>query len=154
MKLLINICAHDGIVSHYTGVGTIVKRYIEAFSNVLAKTKIEYTMNLFTPEYWKTSFGYSETTEKIHISMEKTKIFMISNGTNGKANYGTVKEWKELSQNTAQSINSLIDESDYDFIITIANDTPYAGLLELLNDSENHKKVWIPHSTVKIHRVD
>ena len=51
MKLLINICAHDGIVSHYTGVGTIVKRYIEAFSNVLAKTKIEYTMNLFTPEY-------------------------------------------------------------------------------------------------------
>lgn len=154
MKLLINICAHDGIVSHYTGVGTIVKRYIEAFSNVLAKTKIEYTMNLFTPEYWKTSFGYSETTEKIHISMEKTKTFMISNGTNGKANYGTVKEWKALSQNTAQSINSIINESDYDFIITIANDTPYAGLLELLNDSENHKKVWIPHSTVKIHRVD
>lgn len=154
MKLLINICAHDGIVSHYTGVGTIVKRYIEAFSNVLTKTKIEYTMNLFTPEYWKTSFGYSETTEKVHTAMEKTKILMISNGTDGKVNYGTAREWKELSQNTAQSINSLIDKTDYDFIITIANDTPYAGLLELLNDNENHKKVWIPHSTVKIHRVD
>lgn len=154
MKLLINICAHDGIVSHYTGVGTIVKRYIEAFSNVLAKTKIEYTMNLFTPEYLKTSFGYSETTEKVHTAMEKTKILMISNGTDGKVNYGTAREWKELSQNTAQLINSLIDETDYDFIITIANDTPYAGLIELLNDNENHKKVWIPHSTVKIHRVD
>ena len=154
MKLLINICAHDGIVSHYTGVGTIVKRYIEAFSNVLAKTKIEYTVNLFTPEYLKTSFGYSETTEKVHTAMEKTKILMISNGTDGKVNYGTAREWKELSQNTAQLINSLIDETDYDFIITIANDTPYAGLIELLNDNENHKKVWIPHSTVKIHRVD
>lgn len=154
MKLLINICAHDGIVSHYTGVGTIVKRYIETFSNVLAKTKIEYTMNLFTPEYLKTSFGYSETTEKVHTAMEKTKILMISNGTDGKVNYGTAREWKELSQNTAQLINSLIDETDYDFIITIANDTPYAGLIELLNDNENHKKVWIPHSTVKIHRVD
>lgn len=154
MKLLINICAHDGIVSHYTGVGTIVKRYIEAFSNVLAKTKIEYTMNLFTPEYWKTSFGYSEATKKVHAVMEKTKILMISNGTDGKVNYGTAREWKELSKNTAQSINSFIDETDYDFIITIANDTPYAGLLELLNDNENHKKVWIPHSTVKIHRVD
>lgn len=154
MKLLINICAHDGIVSHYTGVGTIVKRYIEAFSNVLAKTKIEYTMNLFTPEYLKTSFGYSETTEKVHTAMEKTKILMISNGTDGKVNYGTAREWNELSQNTAQLINSLIDETDYDFIITIANDTPYAGLIELLNDNENHKKVWIPHSTVKIHRVD
>lgn len=154
MKLLINICAHDGIVSHYTGVGTIVKRYIEAFSNVLKKTNIEYFMNLFTPEYWKTSFGYSETTEKTHNTMEKTKIFMISNATDGKVNYGTIKEWKELSHNTAHSINSLIVEGDYDFIITIANDTPYAGLLELLNDNENHKKVWIPHSTVKIHRVD
>lgn len=154
MKLLINICAHDGIVSHYTGVGTIVKRYIEAFSNVLKKTKIEYTMNLFTPEYWKTSFGYSETTEKVHSIIERTKIFMISNGTDGKVNYGTIKEWRLLSQNTAHLINSLIADENYDFIITIANDTPYAGLLELLNNNENHKKVWIPHSTVKIHRVD
>ena len=30
MKLLINLCAHDGIISHYAGVGTIVRRYIEA----------------------------------------------------------------------------------------------------------------------------
>lgn len=154
MKLLVNICAHDGIVSHYTGVGTIVKRYVEAFSNILKKTKIEYTMNLFTPEYFKTSFGYSVATEKAHTVMEKTKIFMISNGTDGKVNYGTIKEWRTLSQNTAQLINSLCKEEDYDFIVTIANDTPYAGLIELISDNKNHKKVWIPHSTVKIHRVD
>ena len=28
MKLLINLCVHDGIISHYAGVGTIVRIYI------------------------------------------------------------------------------------------------------------------------------
>ena len=28
MKLLINLCAHDGIISHYAGVGMIVRIYI------------------------------------------------------------------------------------------------------------------------------
>lgn len=35
MKLLINFCAHDGIISHYAGVGTIVRRYIESINYLL-----------------------------------------------------------------------------------------------------------------------
>ena len=42
MKLLINLCAHDGIVSHYAGVGTIVKRYIEVFDIILKEKNIDY----------------------------------------------------------------------------------------------------------------
>ena len=60
MKLLVNLCAHDGIISHYAGVGTIVKRYIEAFTTILNKKNIDYDLNLFTPEYYAGCFGYSE----------------------------------------------------------------------------------------------
>ena len=37
MKLLINICSHDGIISHYNGVGTMTLKYIAIFSEILSK---------------------------------------------------------------------------------------------------------------------
>lgn len=153
MNILLNICAHDGIISHYTGVGTIVKRYIKSFSNILNNKKIFYDINLFTPQYNKFSYGYSDATKKYHESLENITIFQISNDSNGTINYGRPKDWRKLSQNTAKVINS-IDFSKYTFIITIANDTPYAGILEMLKEDEKHYKIWIPHSTGKIHRVD
>lgn len=153
MKLLINLCAHDGIVSHYAGVGTIVKRYIEVFDIILKEKNIDYEFNLFTPEYNHDSFGYSEHTKLNHSKMEKVKIFQVSNGTNGTLGYGTPDNWKTLSKNVSKIINK-VDFNLYDIVLTIANDTPYGGMLEMLNESDNHIKVWIPHSTGKIHLVD
>lgn len=150
MKLLINLCAHDGIVSHYAGVGTIVKRYIEAFQHILNNKSVDYDFYLYTPEYNNDSFGYSGATCKIH---ENLKIFQIPNGTGGELAYGTPDNWKILSYNTASIINEL-DMDKYDVIITIANDTPYADMLRMLNKNKKHIKVWIPHSTGKIHLVD
>lgn len=153
MKLLVNLCAHDGIVSHYAGVGTIVKRYIEVFDMLLKEKNIDYEFNLFTPEYNDNSFGFSEYTKTKHKKMEKVKIFEVSNGTAGTLGYGTPDNWEILSKNVSEIINK-IDFNFYDIVLTIANDTPYAGMLELLNEKENHIKVWIPHSTGKIHLVD
>ena len=150
MKLLINLCAHDGIISYYTGVGTMVKRYIKMFTLVLDNLDIDYDINLFTPEYNEDSFGYNKN---VALKHSKLKIYQISNGTNGKVNYGTPDDWKKLVSNTAKVINSL-DLNCYDKVFTIYNDTPFACLAKLLNHDENHKKVWIPHSTVKIHEVD
>ena len=153
MRLLINLCAHDGIMSHYTGVGTIVKRYIKTFQMVLNKKQIDYSINLFTPEYNEDSFGYSEYTYQMHNNMRKVQIIKISNGSNGRINYGTPKDWKILSENTAKYINN-IDFSNYDTVITVSNDTPFAGLNEMVKNTNNHYKVWIPHSTGRIHKVD
>lgn len=153
MKLLINLCAHDGIVSHYAGVGTIVKRYIEVFDIILKEKSIDYEFNLFTPEYNHDSFGYSEYTKLKHSKMKKVKIFQVSNGTNGTLGYGTPVNWKTLSKNVSKIINK-VDFNLYDIVLTVANDTPYGGMLEMLNESDNHIKVWIPHSTGKIHLVD
>ncbi len=153
MKLLINICAHDGIVSHYAGVGTIVKRYITVLTSLLERQQANYHINMFTPEYNTDSFGYSEETEKMHREMKNVSIIELPNGTNGELAYGTPTNWKILSQNVANEINQ-INMNEYDKVLTIANDTPYAGLLSMLNEYPNHYKVWIPHSTGKIHKVD
>lgn len=154
MKLLINLCAHDGIISHYTGVGTIVDRYIQTFNYILSKmTDIEYKLNLITPEYNEDSFGYSNIYDKNHSKINNSEIIQISNGSNGKVNYGTIDDWKNLCENTKKYIDS-IDFNDYDLVLTICNDTPFACLNNILKDAPNHYKVWIPHSTGKIHRVD
>ncbi len=150
MKLLINLCAHDGIISHYAGVGTIVKRYITVLEKILKKNNIEYKMNLYTPKYNVDTFGFSDETLKMH---EKFPVFQIENGTLGKITYGTPDIWETLSLNTSKEINKInIDE--YDYVITIANDTPFAGMLKFLNNDKKHIKIWIPHSTGKIHLVD
>lgn len=150
MKLLINLCAHDGIISHYAGVGTIVKRYIMVLEKMLEKNNVEYKINLYTPRYNIDTFGFSNETLKMH---KKFPIFQIENGTLGKITYGTPSIWKTLSINTSKEINK-IDIEKYDYVITIANDTPFADMLRLLNNDKKHIKIWIPHSTGKIHLVD
>lgn len=154
MKLLINLCAHDGIISHYTGVGTIVDRYIQTFNYILSKMEdIEYKLNLITPEYNKDSFGYSNIYDKNHRQIKNSEIIQISNGSNRKVNYGTITDWKNLCENTKKYINS-INFNDYNLVLTICNDTPFACLNNILKDASNHYKIWIPHSTGKIHKVD
>lgn len=153
MKLLINMCSHDGIVSYYNGVGTMTKRYIKTISKILDELDYEYELNLFTPEYFEDSFGYNEETKLKNANIKNTKIYMINNGSNGKINFGTISEWKLLCKNTAKIIND-IDYSLYDKVITIYNDTPFANLGKYLKLSDNHKAILILHSTIKLHKVD
>ena len=153
MKLLINICSHDGIISHYNGVGTMTLKYIAIFSEILSKKNIDYKMNLFTPEYDTTSFGYNHNVYLKHKGMPNTKIYQIDNGSNKKVNYGKINNWELLCINTAKVINN-IDMTIYDKVITIYNDTPFCSLGCYLKKEDNHKKVLVLHSSVKIHKVD
>ena len=145
MKLLINLCAQDGIVSHNSGVGTIVKRYIELFDEILSSKKIDYHLNLFTPEYKNNGFGYSQDTFQKNQSNNHT-IKMFSNGTNGNKFFGNIDNWKIISKNIAQEINK-IKFDKYDKVITILNDCTFNDILFLVPKKENHIKILIPHST-------
>ena len=153
MKLLINLCAHDGIISHYTGVGTIVDRYIQTFNYILNKmSNIEYKLNLITPEYKKDSFGYSYIYEKNHKNIENSKIIQISNGSNGKVNYGTIDDWKKLCENAKEYINNL-DFNNYDFTLTDSRTNKerkisskeamrYAKLQQIKKEAKNVKQKY------------
>ena len=63
----------------------------------------------------------------IHQNMKNTKIYQIDNGSNKEINFGTIDNWKLLSENTAKIINE-IDKTKYDKILTICNDTPFCCL--------------------------
>lgn len=153
MKLLINFCGHDGIISHYAGVGTIVKRYIEVINYLLNKKNIDYHINLFTLEFNKSSMGYNEKTWNEHNKLPNTTIYICSNNTDGETSFGNIYNWKVASRNVANIINTF-DFNEYDYVITMANDTPFAGLLKLIKVTDNSINVWIPHSTGKIYNED
>ena len=153
MKLLINLCAHDGIISHYTGVGTMVERYILSIQKVLMKNHIDFDINLFTPQYNTDSFGYSKQIEENNKSKKNVKIFKVENGSGGKVNFGRIKNWEKLCENTAKIINNIPLEN-YSQILNIANDVPYACLNKFLTYDVKQKFVWIPHSTAKIFKID
>lgn len=153
MKLLINLSAHDGIISQYTGVGTMVNRYITMLDKLLKESVFDYTINLITPEYHTDSFAYSKENTKKNSAIKNANIIQISNGSNAEINFGSYQNWYTLSQNTANFINS-IDKSCFDKVLTIYNDVPFTLLANLLSNESNHIKIWIPHSTVKIHDTD
>lgn len=152
MKLLINLCAQDGIISHNSGVGTIVKRYIRLLDRILTDNKIDYHINLFTPEYKKNGFGYSEDTYKKNINFNHT-IFEISNGSEGKKFFGNIDNWRIISKNISDIINN-IDFNEYDKVLTILNDPTFNDVLYLTKNHLNHIKVLIPHSTAKIYGLN
>lgn len=153
MKLLINFCAHDGIISHYAGVGTIVKRYIEVINYLLKTKNIDYHINMFTLEFNRNSMGYNKNIWNKHNNLPNSTIYVCSNNTHGETSFGNIYNWKVASSNVAKIINS-IDFNNYNYVITIANDTPFAGVLELIKETENSIKIWIPHSTGKIYDED
>lgn len=153
MKLLINFCGHDGIISHYAGVGTIVRRYIEVIEYLLNEKNIDYHLNLFTLEFNKDSMGYNEQIWNEHKNLKNSTIYICSNNTNGETSFGNIYNWRCASSNVAKIINQ-IDFDNYDYVITFANDTPFAGLLQLIKEANNSIKVWIPHSTGKIYNED
>ena len=136
MKLLINLCAHDGIISHYAGVGTIVRRYIEAILKMVNDQNIDYTLNLYTLEFNNDSMGYNKEILQYHKSLKNTNVFIVSNGTNGISSFGNIYNWKIASRNTANAINA-IKFDDYDYVVTLCNDTPFALLSTFIKESNN-----------------
>ena len=153
MKLLINLCAHDGIISHYAGVGTIVRRYIEVIEKILSEKNIDYHLNLFTLEFNEKSMGYNKELWDYHASLDNTTLYILSNGTNGETSFGNIENWLISSKNVANEINR-INFSDYDYVLNLCNDTPFAYLVTLIKNEKNSITAWIPHSTGKIYNED
>lgn len=153
MKLLINLCAHDGIISHYAGVGTIVRRYVEVIRKILFEKNIDYHLNLFTLEFNEKSMGYNKELWNYHASLDNTSLYILSNGTYGETSFGNIENWLLASKNVANEINK-INFSNYDYVLNLCNDTPFAYLVTLIKNEKNSITTWIPHSTGKIYDED
>lgn len=155
-KTIINLFAHDGIVSHYTGVGTIAINYIYSLKKIFPAAVI----NLITPSYNKNSLGYSKRIEKLNaniIASNNGKIYKLSNGSKGVRSFGDISNWNVLSKNSAKLIKLINRNNKGSRILNIFFDTPYAGIFDYLADFIEKNElinIWVPHSTAKIHKID
>lgn len=147
--------SHDGLASLYTGVGTSGRDFCLAFETIQKKYKKKgLALTLFpgTIRYKSSFHGYRVDIENEVSAICKRsggKMIWIDNGTHGTVSYGGLAQWKKCSASAAKYIRTLSEK--YDHVIAFANDTPFAGVGRLVQ-SPNVSTVWVPHSTVMVHK--
>lgn len=162
-KIAIVYMAHDGFTSLYTGVGTIARDFLLSFPQVskILKNKFkDYDFDFYatTIKYSKKCFGFSEEIKRNtwnFISQNKnTYLVELLNGSKADQSYGTINHWQFASISGATFIYTL--SGQYNKIIVVTVDTPFAQVANFFFDQYNIKNVkiiWLPQSTVKIHKV-
>jgi len=159
-KLIINLIAHDGISSLYTGVGTIAHDSL----NVLCRGSLHlnnyiYTVNAITGKYNRKCLGFNKniknTTEK-ELKNINGGLYECSNGSTGNVSYGNINNWRIVSLSAANILNKIAKENPDTLCINLCLDTPFAKVASyyLQHKKDNNIFVWIPHSTVLIHKID
>lgn len=163
-KIAIVYLAHDGFTSLYTGVGTVARDFLLSFpevSNKLRKEQKGLFLSLFvaTIKYNKTCFGYSEhirkTTETYVQKYKNIHLVELINGSAGKKSYGSIDFWRNACVSAATFVYTVIN--NYDKVIVICVDTPFTQVANYFFDHYVYKNidfVWLPQSTVLIHKYD
>lgn len=161
-KIAIVYMAHDGFTSLYTGVGSVARDFLLSFPHVHKNLKSvfkNYSFDLYatTIKYDKNCFGFSEKLKKETLDfIKKNKnihLIELLNGSNADESYATIKYWKFASISGATFIYTLLLK--YNQVIVIAVDTPFAQVANYFFKQyrfKNVKIIWLPQSTVLIHR--
>lgn len=161
-RVAIVYMAHDGFTSLYTGVGAIAQDFLLSFPQVAKNLKQEfkkYTFDCYatTIKYNKNCFGFSEivktNTENFIKQNKNTHLIELLNGSNADESYATIDYWKAASISGATFIYLL--SLQYDEVIAITVDTPFTQVANYFfkqYDTANVKILWLPQSTVLIHR--
>ena len=154
--------AHDGFTSLYTGVGSVARDFLFSFpdvSKILKKKFKGYAFDLYatTIKYNEKCFGFSKdvkkVTENIVARNDNIHLRELVNGSYGDESYATIDYWKAASISGATFVYTL--SLQYNEIIVISVDTPFAQVANYFfkqYNCKNVKIVWLPQSTVLIHR--
>jgi len=150
--------AHDGITSHYAGIGTYTKSYLDNLPqiiNLLENNGLLVDLYLVTPKYKKGFYGYNDSLKKSSLKLVKRytgRLIEVDNGMKGLDSYGGIENWNMCSENASVCISKYLSSHDRNIIIAV--DTPFLKVGELLNKSNsvrNYNVVLSPQSTEKIH---
>lgn len=159
-RLVVNILAHDGIISIYTGVGRVVLDSIRVLSKHSEIGGKKLVVNAFTGKYNACCLGFNKRVKnEIILLLRKNggRVYELNNGSDGSISYGSRKNWEKVSQLAAKTLEKIYNEDD--LIINLCVDTPFAGVTifyakdKIINQTNSYF-IWVPHSTVKIHKLD
>lgn len=165
-KIAVVYIAHDGFTSLYTGVGTVARDFLFSFPEVvkqIKKKKNEINIELFvaTLKYKKECFGFSPEVrnQTLQFIKKQKNIHLVEliNGSSGTKSYGYIDLWKNACVSSATFIYTLSQLKKYEKIIVICVDTPFTQVANYYLAQYSDKRitfVWLPQSTVLIHRVD
>jgi len=153
-NVCIAIFAHDGLISHHCGVGSVVKMHVEIlpyfFKKMFSPKKISFFA--ITPLLNKKCDSYSERImSKTKEICQKTggELLYVSNGTDGSIRWGNRDNWKVSSAGGA-SLGLALSQK-YNFCIFFFHDDPFAYSSVLIHRHseavKNVLSIWIPHST-------
>lgn len=152
-KIIINLIAHDGITSLYTGVGRIV------YDSIRVLDGSKYTVNAITGKYNESCLGFNKIIkEETKNILNKTggDLYECNNGSDGSVSYGNLENWAVASSSTAEILAKITAANPEATCINLCLDTPFAHVAIYANtfNLKNNIFIWIPHSTVLIHKVD
>jgi glycosyltransferase involved in cell wall biosynthesis len=165
-KVAIVYLAHDGFTSLYTGVGTVARDFLLSFPSVYRDLKkdyknVELTFFATTLKYNNKCFGYSEDIREKTLEYTKKYKYIhlieLINGSAGTKSYGSINMWKYACISAVTFLYTLVSSNRFSKIIVICVDTPFAQVPNYFFDHYNFKKikfVWLPQSTVLIHKID
>mgnify|MGYP001565300693 CR=1 FL=1 len=161
-KVTINLLAHDGITSRYTGVGRVAFDSLRVFCEDKKISRLVHSVNAITGKYNNKCLGFSETIKDRSIKLLKKKhgrLLEALNGSQGEVSYGDISNWRNVSISSASLIYGLSQYNSSDLYIDLCLDTPFAQTASFFqqygeDEKKKHIFVWIPHSTVKIHKID
>jgi len=161
-KIAIVYIAHDGFTSLYTGVGTVARDFLLTWKYVKKELKNKFKETEFdfyptTIKYKTGCFGYSESyrDEILKYINGESAIYLteLLNDSAGMESYSTIANWNAASISAATFLKSLVNK--YSYVIAITVDTPFAQVANKffeVYDDNNIQIIWLPQSTVKVHK--
>jgi len=156
MKVALIILTFDGVETFYCGVGAITQYYLASMSSITDKLRLDdiyieghvayseapSNKTMFSPEI-------SQRTKTL-CQTNKIRLIPLPHGRNVPNPFGIPATWPTTCGHASQYILKQLD--NYDQVIVLAFDTPFAGISRSLPADLPDKLsvVWIAHSTGRI----
>jgi len=150
------IASHDGILTHYTGVGTVVRNWIHLLNNHRSFLPPNCRIHLATIAITPASSDYS--TECKSEALELTTatggaLIQLSNGvltndSDAMWGNGDPKHWKMACEELASAIERLV-ESSADPVVVLCHDADFLYFQKAKEQLRNMSvhTIFFPHST-------
>ena len=158
-KKHIVIAAHDGIFTHYTGVGTVIQNTVSALLEKNECTKdlrisfASVSIDEDSKAFHIKSFAKISELAKLHNGY----IIKLANDSDGLKENDTWKDpynWRVICNSLVSSLNILLDENDDNIIMLHDTVFLYFEIAQRQLDKQLRKSIrsfYIPHSSGMCH---
>lgn len=157
-KKHIVIAAHDGVFTHYTGVGTVIQNTVSALLELKSNTELKISFASIFIDEQSEAFDVKafSNVDKL-VKQHNGYIIKLANDSNGQKESDTWKDpynWQVTCNSFVSSLNLLLDENDENIIMLHDTVFLYFEIAQRQLDKKLRKTIrsfYIPHSSGMCH---